>query len=449
MLLVLSFCLSAATVKADDLQSVIGAYNRTGYAIGVVVHDLKTGKELFGYNEKKPMNPASTMKIITSSAAFHYLSGSYKYETTLSTDQFSSGTISNLYLKGTGDPSLVEERLWRMAKDLRVRGVKKISGDIIIDNSYFDGGDFSGKDDSSSRAYNAELSALALNFNSFAVVAKNIGGSLQVHIDPPTDYFKLKSTIRGSGDSIAVSRTYKEGKEHVLANGGVSTEKIRYANVANPVLYAGTTLAWVLDQMGIEFSGKIRSGKAVGSKVLFKDSSKPLSLILRDLNKWSNNFTAEMVLKTLGAVKGGVPGSTEKGLVHVKAFLQKKNVPASEYQIYNGSGLSKRNRVSANVLNKVLMASYGDNKVRNDFIATMAIAGKDGTLRSRLKSPGLIGNVKAKTGTLNDVTALSGYIETKKKNMVAFTILVNGGGAGGGGFYAMQEKLLNKIYELY
>lgn len=450
-LLVLSFFLpSLSHAGQAELKAIVGSYSRAGVKIGVAVHDIKGKKVLFENLSSKGMNPASTMKVVTSAAALTYLGGAFQYKTPVSTDRLSGGVAQNLYLKGAGDPSLVEERLWRIAKDLKVRGVKEVRGDIIIDNSYFDNFNFAGKDSSSSRAYNAALSALAVNFNSFAVVAKNYGAGagLEVHVDPPTEYFTLKSNIGSSGNGIAISRSYKNGKESVLASGGVSKEKVKYANVANPVQYAGSTFKWVLGQNGIPVTGKVKAGKAVGKK-LFEDKSKPLSLILRDLNKFSNNFTAEMVVKTIGAIKGGVPGSTEKGLIVLNSFLQKLNLSSSEYEVFNGSGLSRRNRISPNALNQVLMAAYNNNKIRTDMMSSLAIAGTDGTLRRRLKSPGLKGNVKAKTGTLNDVAALSGYIETKKKNMIAFTILVNGQGAGAGGYFAMQEKILMDIYRSF
>lgn len=405
---------------------------------------------MFSHNGTRALNPASTMKVITSVAALKYLGGAFEYKTPLTTDRLWRGVVENLYVKGVGDPSLVEERLWRIAKDLRVRGVKKIHGDIVIDNSLFDSFEFAGKENGSARAYNASISPFAVNFNSFAVVAKNYGdGTIEVHVDPPTPYFDLKARIKPSGNYITIDRSYKEGREYVLASGGVSREKIKYANAANPVQYAGSTLAWVLGQMGIAFDGKIRSGSATGKRLLVTDKSKPLSLVIRDLNKFSNNFTAEMILKTIAARKAGAPGTTAKGAAILKQFVTDLGVSADEAAIFNGSGLSRKNRLSPNALNKVLVAAYADNKIRSDYMAALAIAGTDGTLRSRLSSPPLKGNVKAKTGTLNDVAAISGYLETKKKNTVAFTILVNGAGAAAGNFYAMQEKLLLDIYNSF
>lgn len=451
--LLCSLILLVGSVQAGEaeMKSIVQGYARAGITIGVSVHDAKTGKELFSYNADKGMNPASTMKVVTSVASLTNLGGAFEFKTPIYTDSLSGGVAKNLYFKGMGDPSLVEERLWRIAKDLHVRGVRKVNGDIIIDNSYFDSADFEGKEGkSNTRAYNASLSALAVNFNSFAVVGKNYGGAggLEVHIDPPTDYFSFQSKVGGAGNGINISRTYKDGREFVTATGGVSTEKVKYANVDNPVQYAGATIKWVLAQNGIEVTGKVREGKAAGVK-LFEDKSKPLALVLRDLNKFSNNFTAEMVLKTLSAIKTGGVGSTEKGAKILNEFVAGLGVSTTEFSIFNGSGLSRNNRISANALTQNLLEAYKNPKIRADFIASLAIGGEDGTLRSRMKAANLRGNVKAKTGTLNDVSSLSGFLDTKKKNAVAFTVIVNGAGAGGGGYYALQERLLADIYNSF
>jgi len=444
--LVFSFEVGASESK---FSSIISPFSKNGVSVGVAIHDTKTGKEIYSYKSKQSLNPASTMKVLTSVVSLKHLGGSYTYRTAFTTDSYSKGVIHNLYIKGVGDPSIVEERLWRIAKDLAVRGVKKISGDIIIDNSFFDSFSFSGKEGSNARAYNASISPFAINFNSFSVVAKNHGSSLSVKVDPPTKYFSLKSTIKGSGNSIGIDRSYQDGKEKVKAGGGVSHEKVKYANVVNPVEYAGSTLSWLLSQVGIEFTGETKGGIAKGKKRLLVDKSKPLSLIIRGLNKYSNNFTAEMILKTLASIKGGKPGSTHKGLVILDKYLKRLGVNPAEYSIHNGSGLSRKNRLSANMLNQVLLSAHKNIRIRSDFISSLSIAGTDGTLKTRFKSAALKGNVKAKTGTLHDVSALSGYIETQGKKLLAFTILVNGPGAGGGGYYRLQEALMTSMYNNY
>lgn len=433
--------------STESLKSILAAYQKGSVKIGVAVHAAKSGEKIFGFNDTEPLNPASTMKITTSTASLIYLGGDYVYKTKLSTDGFSRGVAQNLYVDGSGDPSIVEERLWRIAKDLRVRGLHEVQGNILINNSFFDDTRFDGQDNSSARAYNASISAFAVNFNSFAAVAHNSSGQVSVAIDPPTDYFVLKSSVKGSGNALSIARSFQNGQEHVMVSGGVTTEATKYANVSNTLLYTGTTLKWALEQLDIKVSGTIKSTTTSGRIKLFEDKSKPLALILRDLNKFSNNFTAEMVLKTLAAKKSGAPGSTEKGAQILRDFLNQLGLPSAEYDVFNGSGLSKKNRLSPNVLNQLLIYAYKKNKIRNDFIASLAIAGTDGTLKNRFKSVNLIGNVKAKTGTLNDVTSLSGYLEAASGKMVAFTIMVNGGGAGGGGYFVLQEKILNDIYQ--
>lgn len=430
----------------DPLQALVSKAQRSGVKIGVAVHEAGTGKEVFTHNANEPLNPASTMKVLTSVVALKHLGGSYTYKTPITTDSLSKHVAENLYIKGVGDPSIVEERLWRVAKDLRVRGVEKINGDIVIDNSFFKGFEFSGQENGSSRAYNALISPLAVNFNSFAVVAVNNDGALAVTVDPPIDYFQLESRVKASGNALGIERRLKEGHEHIVVGGGVSHEKVKYASVQDPVAYAGHMLAWLFTQVGIEFSGKVREGQATGKKRLLLDESKPLSYILTDLNKFSNNFTAEMILKTLAAIKGEISGTTAAGTGLLTAYLQDLGVDAAEYAIFNGSGLSRDNRISAMALNKVLLSAYDDVVIRSDFMASLAVAGVDGTLETRFKDTELRGNVKAKTGTLYDVSALSGYLETRDKKILAFTILINGAGVANGFSYGLQKELLTALF---
>lgn len=441
------FVLGSHSASASSLKSIVSQKVPGSVKASIAVYDLKNKKQVFDYHGSLALNPASTQKILTSVVALKELGGSYHFKTPVLTKSFSKGVVDHLYLKGVGDPSIVEERLWRVAKDLRVRGVKKILGDIVIDQSLFDDFDFQGKINGSTRAYNASVSPFALNFNSFAVVATNTGAGLEVHVDPPIDYFVLRSKIGGSGNSISISRSEKNGKEYVMASGGVSRSKIKYANVLNPSAYAGQTLAWMLKQMGVEFSGKVKQDKAVGGKTLFVDQSKPLSHILNGLNKFSNNFTAEMILKTLGA-KRLQKGNTKSGVQVLKSYLKEWGLSESQIKVFNGSGLSRNNRISATALNQILAEAYRDHRVRSDFIASLAVGGVDGTLKSRMKQKELIGNVKAKTGTLHDVAALSGYMEASSGQPYAFTILLNGA-VGGRSAYRIQEAILMGLYQNY
>lgn len=442
--------LVAAPVAASDadLGAIVSSY-KGGAKISISIYSLSDKTTIFTHDDKESLNPASTMKVVTSVASLSVLGGHYKYKTTFTTDTISRGVIGNLYVRGVGDPSLVEERLWRIGKDLRVRGVKEVGGDIVVDNSFFDNDDFEGKISDSSRAYNAAVSAFAINFNSFAVVASNVGGAVNVEVDPPTEYFVLNANVRSGGNSLSVTRDYRDGKEYVSASGSVSDEAVKYANVENPVEYAGTTIKWILEQNGIAVKGGVRAGTATGRTKLVTDSSKPLSQILWDLNKWSNNFTAEMVVKTLGAEESGAPGATHKGVAILKRFLDEVGVDPQEYNIVNGSGLSQQNRISANALTQILIYAHRKSKIRADYTSALAVAGIDGTLKNRLRAPALMGNVKAKTGTLNNVSSLAGYMETRSGKSVCFAILVNGGGAGGGGYFTMQEKILQAVYDDY
>lgn len=418
--------------------------------VGIALYSLRDRKMIFGHNEKEPLNPASCQKILTAMTAFKTLGTDYTFKTTYLTDSLSGKSVNHLYVKGGGDPVLVQERLLELGKSLYDAGLREVRGDIIVDNSYFDSNLVDGKLGDSAEPYTAQVSALAVNFNSFKVVTNTTGGSASVQVDPPLDYFVLNASVKKGRGGFYVNRTYKDGRENVIAKGHATGISEQYATVSNPAAYAGYAIKWALESAGIKVKGGVKEGVATsGLTTLFVDESKPVTQALTDMNKFSNNFIAEMTLKTIGASVSGVPASTSKGAEVVRRYLSSLDVDESEYAIVNGSGLSRQNRISAHALLEVLVDGYTTASVRDAFMNTLPVAGVDGTLKSRLKGTELRGNVRAKTGTLSGVSSLAGYVTTKHGNDLAFVMLMNGAMGGGGGYHDLQDRLLKMIYEIY
>jgi D-alanyl-D-alanine carboxypeptidase/D-alanyl-D-alanine-endopeptidase (penicillin-binding protein 4) len=159
---------------------------------------------------------------------------------------------------------------------------------------------------------------------------------------------------------------------------------------------------------------------------MLKQQSKPLSEIVRDMNKFSNNFIAEQLVKHLGAVKKGLPGSTAKGIDVMENFLQSWGVPRGTYMLENGSGLSSSSRISAAHLARVLAVAYKNRSTHPDFIESLSILGTDGTMKNWHFAPELVGWLRAKTGSLANVSALAGYVPMRNGEIAAFAILANG-----------------------
>lgn len=436
----LSLPVAARTPVNADLDGVVASFAAASTQIGVSVRSLGSDRDVYGYEDRLPLNPASTMKIVTAAAALKYLGGTYSFRTLLSTDQNVNGVIRNLYVKGVGDPALTSERLKGMAKRLAALGIRKVAGDIVIDESYFvpDPPLTAGL-----RGHMARNAALIVNL-AFADVSDQSEGG-----DVPDDlvtraYGSSGGLPQYAARGLAAARKPPVPAPKITKNAKRSK---RPAPIADPAIAAGESLKADLQEAGVIVAGKAMAGDDRGFIVLGEDRSIPLSDIVREMNKRSSNFIAEMLLKSLSAEKMGPPGSLEKGSAFLSDFLGYNGVPSSEFRVTSGSGLSRDSRLSARALTQVLTLAHEDGSMRDDFVASLPIAGVDGTLRRRFSSPDLIGNVRAKTGTLADTRSLTGYLKTEAGHALAFAIVVNGPGISKA--YQLQETLLQKLFDEY
>ncbi len=199
-----------------------------------------------------------------------------------------------------------------------------------------------------------------------------------------------------------------------------------WVNVTTPTLYLGHTFREFLEWEGIRVHGEVRRGKTPpASRSLVRHKSKPLSIILWDLNKWSNNFIAEQVLKTLGAEVLGAPGTRKKGIAVVQRYMKRLGYGPESFTVADGSGLSRKSRISPAQLVSVLADMYDDFRFHPEFVASLAVMGVDGSVRNRLDDTPAERRIRAKTGTLNGVDALSGYAFSRDGDVIAFSILIN------------------------
>lgn len=428
----------------SSLNSLIKKHENKKTEVSVAVYSLDENKEVYSYKGDRALNPASNVKVLTAAVVLDKLGPTYRYPTEIyaGASPNSKGEIPSLSVVGYGDPSLVIERLWRIAKDLSLQGIKTIKGDLIIDQSYFETSFLHEGFGNEGRAYAAPVSAIALNFNSFSTLVSSQSGKLHCQVDPPVDYFLIKE-CKTTGKGLSVKRDLDSGKEKVFVRGSYSSSKAKtiYRSVSNPSLYFASALKYLLQQNGIKHQGRIIEGNAVKGHLLLKDMSKPLSEIVADLNKYSNNFVAEMLVKTLGARFVSQPGTTEKGVTVLKDYLSFLGAPESSYELENASGLSRKNKLSSSLLTRILAQAYQDPRIAPEYFASLAIAGTDGTVRRRLKSLSLKEKLRVKTGTLNNVSSLSGLIRSKSGKSFVFSVILEGGNVFGAGAYQLQEKI--------
>ncbi|OGQ05386.1 MAG: D-alanyl-D-alanine carboxypeptidase/D-alanyl-D-alanine-endopeptidase [Deltaproteobacteria bacterium RIFCSPLOWO2_12_FULL_44_12] len=412
--------------KSKGPQSIVPDPSSSYYAVWA-----KNGEPIVAQNERVPLNPASNVKLITSYCAMKELGPKHRFETQFFGDQpLQNGQLQNLWVKGFGDPSMVNESLFAVVDWLKQTGLKKIAGDIYIDGSYFDSQGYPGRQENNERAYNAPTSATPLNFNSAEVQIQSDRSRVYVKLLPEMEFLKLESRIRVGGRRTLIrinANPLKDG-EAIVVSGQLKPNVAAfslYRSISNPSEFFGNALAAMMKQSGIEFNGSVKTGTVTTQTLLWKWGSKPLNAIVADMNKFSNNFIAEQLTKYLGAQKFGPPGTTQKGIAVLRDCLAKSGIDTANLYLENGSGLSYNNRTTAEQLVSVLRAGLKDPAIRNEFIDSLSVAGVDGTMKSRNVPKALEGVLRAKTGSLNGISSLAGYIPSANGEVVVFAILMN------------------------
>jgi serine-type D-Ala-D-Ala carboxypeptidase/endopeptidase (penicillin-binding protein 4) len=411
-----------------------------------VVIEAETGKTLYARADKTLLNAASNVKIVTAAAALSLLGPEYRWRTTLSIVGPPGGpplpaggeVPGDLYLRGSGDPTLTTEDLATMVGDLAALGLHKIRGSLIVDDSLFDGGTvppaYDQKNDST--ASRAPSSAASLNGNVVAVTiipGASAGAPARVVVDPPSSYFTIAGRVvtAGSGPAAPAVDTKDDGdRTRVNVAGRIklgADPRTFLRRVGHPALFLGQTLRSLMDRRGITIAGQVKVGPAPshGLRVLAAHDSVPLAVAVQDLNKRSNNLAAEQLVRTLGAEIGGRPGNWDKGLKAVGRYLGGVGIKAGAYQMMNGSGLYDSNRFSPEQIVTVLRAAARDFRISAEFLASLAVAGTDGTIAHRMGGTLAERYVRAKTGTLANVSCLSGFAGSPGHTPIVFSILVN------------------------
>ena len=421
------------------LERSIGAILANGElqrtTIGIHVEDLASGEVLYTHGADRLMNPASNVKLVTAAAALHKLGPNHTFSTELSTEQNSGGRIGDLYVKGEGEAFLLFKDVLSWAADLKLQGIEAIDGDLVIDDTAFDGGylppAFDMRDADAS--YRSPIGAVSVNFNAVAIrvePADQIGHRPSVRITPPNDYIEVEnraSTVTGSLPRIGVSAVPDDERTRVIVSGTIgsgSDSVTQRKRIEHPPAFAGAVVAEAMKMMGIEFDGAVRRGTAPDNgQVLVTHNSEPVANTLAAMNKWSNNFIAEQMLRVLGGLDEEA-STWDAARQRVRQTLEHGGIPSDSYNLKNGSGLYDGNELSPRQIVQLLrfmkFHRYGP-----EFVASLPIAGVDGTLRHRLNGDETKDKMRAKTGTLRNVTALSGYTETASGRLVAYSIIFN------------------------
>ncbi|MEZ4754934.1 MAG: D-alanyl-D-alanine carboxypeptidase/D-alanyl-D-alanine-endopeptidase [Bdellovibrionota bacterium] len=426
ILLNISFC-SLLTAENTGLQLKLNkwAASQKKLNLGVSLVDVDSETVIFSHNAAQVLKPASVLKLVTTHAALEILGPEYQFTTQVFTTGFDGSFIDKLIIKGGADPTFTTESAWMLVREVKRRGIKSV-GQLVLDASRV----VESAERQGQRAYESGSSALPLNFNSifFEICPTGINGPALVKQDP----YEYPVVISGKISTAAKDGTY--AIDEVADASFEISGKIRkqlgcqkvYRSIRNPIDYFGRVITALLLKEGIEIKQGFSAAPRPKSATIFTElKSKPLAIILRDLNHYSTNFTAEQILLAISEDSNGQM-SRSKGLSLMtkaaKGFYQD-----GKYQIADASGLSHENRISSALLTKILLNAAREPSIFTPFIASLSHYGRSGTLKNRhgVNSKGIF----AKTGTINNVRTLAGYAYNRSNRLMAFAMLQNNVGS--------------------
>jgi len=443
------------------VMQVITAQRLPLGAVSVAVLDLASGRLVLDQNPDTPRSPASTIKVLTTFAALDLLGPAYTWHTRAAVRGEMEGGVldGDLILQGGGDPYMPLERWWNFAQTLRSHGLKAIHGDIVIDNTAFslpaeDPGEFDGRPN---RTYNVVPDALMVNFQSieFRVVPDAAARRIDVVASPAPVNLTIDNQVRfAAGRCVGAAgrvdfKVASERWDRVVFSGALSphcTERSFTRVLLQPATYAFGTFVELWRELGGEFSGKLRvEVSPADAQPLLSFDSLTLGEIVRLTNKFSSNLMARQLLLTLGQERSGNPATLDKGAAAIEEWGRERGLDLTGMDIDNGSGLSRRTHISALQLAKILSAAY-HSRYAPEFLASLPLAGVDGTLRSRMKTTPQ-GAVRLKTGHIDGVSGVAGYVTTAAGNSYVLVCLVNHPRADFGAGEPVHAALVNWILD--
>ncbi|BDI32180.1 hypothetical protein CCAX7_42310 [Capsulimonas corticalis] len=433
-------CPSAAGAPAKSdiaaaIDKMLGAPALEGGVTGVLVERASDGEVVYERAADTRLMPASNRKLFSSANGLVILGKDFTFQTQVLSraPADSEGVIAgDVTLKGGGDSTIMPDDLTKMADDLWARGVRRIDGNIVGDGTAFPGQPY-GMGwgwDYLSDDYAAQIWGLEVNRGVITVHVSAGGGDgepVKVSLDPGVDKIPIVNNARTGGTAPACVITRDWNTSVITVSGALPKGEKTQTDIAvgDPITYAAEVFRTALIHRGIEVKGAAYAAAvAVGDKtVLATRRSVPLDQYLKLMNKPSDNLLAESIVREIGQVKAG-QGTYEAGYAEERRLLESEGIDIHLLQLADGSGVSRRDYVTAHAVVGLLrvMARRPDFSVYYD---SLPVAGVDGTLRKRMKGTSAQGNVHAKTGTVGEVSCLSGYLTSKDKILYTFSILMN------------------------
>jgi D-alanyl-D-alanine carboxypeptidase/D-alanyl-D-alanine-endopeptidase (penicillin-binding protein 4) len=451
----------------NDLANIFNDPNFSNAQWGVQVQSVETGDVLYRLNEQKSFLPASSFKVVTAAEALAFLGPDFRYSTQLvATGKQSENVLrGDLVIRGAGDPTLGSQEMYpdsnptyvfdAWADSLRKRGITRIEGSIVADDTYFTTDRYPDGWAIEDEPYYYAMQVSGLNFAENSVVVsvtpgRRSGTTTEYELAPEVEYLTVENASTTKPDSIvsksasgkdttidpgstSIAITRLQGQNVIAIDGEIPRSAAaahEQISVNDPSLYAATALQAALEARGIRVSGSIKSARDLQkpvpylkARVLASYYSPPLSDIVAVMNKHSDNLFAESLFRTVAKEMMG-EGSWKKGSIMMKRFLHAVGDTAG-VAIYDGSGLSRMDLITPGVMTGLLRHMYNRKQLWPDYYNSFSIMGVDGTLSNRLKGTHAEGNVHAKTGFVTAVRTLAGYLTDRDGELLAFSIFVN------------------------
>jgi len=443
------------------IQRIIDGHNLPSESFSFAVQEIGAGDMLFSHNPTVLMNPASVVKTITTLAALESLGPAFTWQTELyPLGPINGGVLSgDLLMKGSGDPFLVEDQLRSMLKSLQRAGVERIEGNLVLDGSYFDPTVEEDEriDNQAGRSYNTNPNAIIANFQAitFYFYPHPNGSDVIIHSDPRLPNVKITNRLSlvnracgGFQRGISFNLNEDDPSE-VIFEGRFPSRCDRYQmvrEVLNAPDYTFGLFKELWGELGGQLEGDIRSG-AVPDEIepIVVWNSVPMSDIIKSINKFSNNLMTRHLLLTLGAEILGPPATVDKGIEAVKNYLELKSLDSALLTMTNGAGLSRDTRVTVALLNEVLQSAWA-SPYMPEYVASLPLNGMDGTMRNRVRGSQMSGRMHVKTGSLDEVTAVNGFIYSQSNRVFAVSGMVNHELADRGPGNELLDSLLTWVY---